>query len=278
MIENSEETKVAQPTKTGTKLVEVRLSALTRQEHMEVIEVPVDITRQELNDLVNQRYMTVDGGQFSSDPDYWERSSCYAFDSEQTDAKASLSAFRTAEGLLVERAEAEMPETNNSETPTWLLCKGGAFNSNECLRKLHDQLRTVQRMIRISNKALVGVIFGSVFESHPNLQSVKVVCSRSNNSYYVELVSAMDDEGLECAAQIQGFGEIDDDEGAIFYGIFGDEVVTAERSRIAEVLLACGPEGEIDGAVLYDLLFPVNTEQTPVPAGDGGCVVVRNFS
>lgn len=278
MIKTSEETTVGHPTKTATKLVEVRLSALTRHEHMEVVEVPVDITPQELNSLVNQRYETVDGGEFWPDPEYWERDSCYAIDSEQTDAKASLLASRTAGGLLVKRAEAEMPAINNGESPTWLLSKGGAFNWNECLRKLHDQLRTVQKMIRVSNKALVGVIFGSVFESYPNLQHMKVVCSRSLNRYYVELVSAIDDEGLECAAQIDGFGEIDDDEGEVLYGFFGVQVVTVERSRIAEVLLAFGPEDEIDGALLYDLLFPVNTEQTPVPVGDGGCVAVRRFT
>lgn len=87
--------------KTATKLVEVRLSALTRQEYMEVVEVPVDITLIELNNLVQKRYQAVDGGKFTSDPEYWEQSTCEAVDSDMPTAKASLVASRTAEGSFV---------------------------------------------------------------------------------------------------------------------------------------------------------------------------------
>lgn len=76
--------------KYSTKLVEVRLSALTRVEYMEVVEVPADITPRQLNDLVNKRYEAVDGGEFVSDPDFWERGTCYAVDSDMPEATPSL--------------------------------------------------------------------------------------------------------------------------------------------------------------------------------------------
>lgn len=49
--------------KPATRLVEIRLSALTRVEYTEVMEVPANISDDELNDLVNCRYRDVDGGE-----------------------------------------------------------------------------------------------------------------------------------------------------------------------------------------------------------------------
>lgn len=58
-----------------TKLVRIKLSALTRVEYSEVIEVPIDMSDDELQDLADRRYDEVDGGDFYSDPDYWEKGS-----------------------------------------------------------------------------------------------------------------------------------------------------------------------------------------------------------
>lgn len=93
--------------KPGTKLVEVRLSALTRTEYTEVVEVPANITQDELNELVNERYRQVDGGDFATDPEFWERGTCYAVDSDMPGATPSMMAFRTEHGLHVERADAD---------------------------------------------------------------------------------------------------------------------------------------------------------------------------
>lgn len=90
----------------ATKLVEVRLSALTRVEYMEVVEVPANITQAELDDLVNARYRQVDGGEFTSDPEYWERGTCEAVDSDMPDETPTMMAFRTEHGLHIERADA----------------------------------------------------------------------------------------------------------------------------------------------------------------------------
>lgn len=84
-----------------TKLVEVRLSALTRVEYMEVVEVPVDITADQLNELVNRRYDKVDGGEYVNDPEYWERGSCYAVDSDMPEAEPTLKVVIDADGLDV---------------------------------------------------------------------------------------------------------------------------------------------------------------------------------
>lgn len=102
----------------ATKLVEVRLSALTRVEYMEVVEVPVNITQEELDDLVNTRYRQVDGGEFTSVPEYWERGTCEAVETDMPNAVPSMMAFRTAHGLHIERADADAEaQTANQENP-----------------------------------------------------------------------------------------------------------------------------------------------------------------
>jgi len=62
----------AQEQKQETKLVLVTLAALTRVEHTEVIEVPSDISEEELEALVEHRDDQVDGGDYRDDPCYWE--------------------------------------------------------------------------------------------------------------------------------------------------------------------------------------------------------------
>ena len=56
-----------------TKLVAISLVAYTRCDYREVIEVPADFTSEQLDQLVNQRYRDVDGGDYVDDPHYWER-------------------------------------------------------------------------------------------------------------------------------------------------------------------------------------------------------------
>lgn len=85
----------------ATKLVEVRLSALTRVEYMEVVEVPVDMTASQINELVNRRYEKIDGGEYINDPEYWERGTCYTVDTDMPGVEPSLRAVIGADGLDV---------------------------------------------------------------------------------------------------------------------------------------------------------------------------------
>lgn len=94
----------------ATKLVEVRLSALTRVEYMEVVEVPANITQAELDDLLNTRDRQVDGGEFTSDPECWERGTCEAVVSDMPNATPSVMVFRTEHGLHIERADSAAQE------------------------------------------------------------------------------------------------------------------------------------------------------------------------
>lgn len=108
-----------------TNLVEVRLSALTRVEYMEIVEVPVNITHAELDDLVNARYRQVDGGEFASDPEYWERGTCEAVVTDMPNAAPSMMAFRTALGLHIERVDAAV-QAVESPGPTPRLAEEAA--------------------------------------------------------------------------------------------------------------------------------------------------------
>lgn len=86
----------------ATKKVRIRLSALTRLEYSEVLEVPSTITDAELQDLVEDRYDTVDGGDYYPDPDYWRRGNdCYW---EPADAGATVTGIVTMadDGFTVE--------------------------------------------------------------------------------------------------------------------------------------------------------------------------------
>jgi hypothetical protein len=59
-----------------TKKITIKLAALMRVEYMEIIEVPIDITDEQLEQLVDQRYDEVDGGEYTDDPEYWEQGNC----------------------------------------------------------------------------------------------------------------------------------------------------------------------------------------------------------
>ncbi|CAN7583263.1 hypothetical protein [Acidovorax delafieldii] len=84
---------------------------------MEVVEVPANITQAELDDLVNTRYRQVDGGEFTSDPEYWERGTCEAVVTDMPKATPTMMAFRTEHGLHVERSDAA-DQTVDSSGPT----------------------------------------------------------------------------------------------------------------------------------------------------------------
>ncbi len=74
---------------------------------MEVVEVSVNITKVELDQLVNERYQRVDGGDYNLDPEFWRRDTCCAVDSTMPGATPCMMAFMTEHGLHVERADAD---------------------------------------------------------------------------------------------------------------------------------------------------------------------------
>lgn len=65
-----------------TKKVRITLAALTRVEYSEVLEVPANMSDRELQSLVEHRYDNVDGGKYSDDAEYWERSQSCGFEAE----------------------------------------------------------------------------------------------------------------------------------------------------------------------------------------------------
>lgn len=66
----------------NTKIVRITLAALTRVEYSEIVEVPVNMTDEELDALVDMRYDQVDGGEYTDDSEYWERSDSCGFEQE----------------------------------------------------------------------------------------------------------------------------------------------------------------------------------------------------
>jgi hypothetical protein len=94
-----------------TKRIRINLAALTRVEYSEVLEVPSDMTPGELDDLVEQRYQDVDGGEFWDDTEYWERGEC-AWEKVQADDTGQRPAFRVsrdAGGFQVEHLPGDTP-------------------------------------------------------------------------------------------------------------------------------------------------------------------------
>lgn len=89
----------------ATKPMRIKLSACTRVEYNEVIEVPADISQQELQTLLDMRYDQVDGGDYTDDHEYWKRGDCEAVDVEDEDPVPTMAAYRTDKGLWIERAD-----------------------------------------------------------------------------------------------------------------------------------------------------------------------------
>lgn len=79
---------------TNVKKVLVTLAALTRVEYSEVVEVPADMTEAELDRLVQQRYAVVDGGSYTPDPEYWQRSDLCRHEPEEADSVADCALTR----------------------------------------------------------------------------------------------------------------------------------------------------------------------------------------
>lgn len=52
-----------------TKKVQITLAALTRVEFTQILEVPWNITKAQLMDLVHQRHEDVDGNDYRDDPE-----------------------------------------------------------------------------------------------------------------------------------------------------------------------------------------------------------------
>lgn len=57
--------------------IRVHLSALTRMELTEIIEVPDGTPDYELDHLVRDRWDEAESEDFVEDVEYWERGSCY---------------------------------------------------------------------------------------------------------------------------------------------------------------------------------------------------------
>lgn len=91
----------------ATKPMRIKLSARTRVEYNEVIQVPADISQQELQTLLDMRYDQVDGGDYTDDQEYWERGDCEAVDVEDEDPAPMMAAYRTDKGLWIERASSK---------------------------------------------------------------------------------------------------------------------------------------------------------------------------
>lgn len=83
-----------------TKQVWIRLTALTRVEYTELAEVPADLTAEELQALVDQRYETVSGDEFKDDPRYFVRSRCHTLDAKYPRHPPTLKVTRAADGTL----------------------------------------------------------------------------------------------------------------------------------------------------------------------------------
>jgi|LNFM01.1.fsa_nt_gb hypothetical protein len=150
----------------ATKLVEVRLSAITRVEYMEVVEVPANITQAELDDLVNARYRQVDGGEFTSDPEYWERGTCEAVLTDLPNAVPSMMAFRTAHGLHIERADAaaQTEESSGATVPKSIEPSPPLASGHTAYEATEEVVENVLR----SNSLTVANTDGKSFESMAN--------------------------------------------------------------------------------------------------------------
>lgn len=73
-----------------TKNVRINLSAFTLVQYTEVIQVPEDISDDDLKTLADRRYEEVDGGEYVDATDYWEKGTVECV-SAQLEDTASLS-------------------------------------------------------------------------------------------------------------------------------------------------------------------------------------------
>ena len=59
------------------KKIRIILNVRTQSEYTEVIEIPEDTPLHEINELVDQRFRDVDGGEYHDDECYWEKGECW---------------------------------------------------------------------------------------------------------------------------------------------------------------------------------------------------------
>lgn len=85
-------------TAANTKKVRIELSALTRVEYTEVLEVPADMTDEELDALVDQRYNEIDDSEYFDDPHFWERGDSYGHSAESNDVTTDRIIKRAEDG------------------------------------------------------------------------------------------------------------------------------------------------------------------------------------
>lgn len=69
----------------GTKKVRINLSAFMRVEYSEVVEVPENMTEDELKTLAEVRYDAIDGGYYAHDSEYWVKGTVEAVAAQEGD-------------------------------------------------------------------------------------------------------------------------------------------------------------------------------------------------
>lgn len=91
----------------GTKLVEVHLTAFTKVQYVEIVEVPSDLTPTELDDLASARYSQVDAGDFRLDPEFCVKVRCLVSDVDPEKGESpTMMVWRAEHGLQIEPADA----------------------------------------------------------------------------------------------------------------------------------------------------------------------------
>ncbi len=141
-----------------TRRVAIRLAALTRVEYYEVLEVPADLSDDELNNLVNLRYGTIDGSEFIDDPEFWERSNSCGWEPADAGSLAIGRVSRTPQGRLVveEFSAAVPPEARPAKAPAAAAWPAPAETAQSTgnLREQRDALLRVYRSMQARLKVL----------------------------------------------------------------------------------------------------------------------------
>ena len=91
-----------------TRKIIVYLAALTRREWSEVVEVPVDLTGPDLEQLVDDFYNLIDSGDYGEDYEFWEQGTCCAEEITDLRVQAEPPKYkvrRSNKGLIITRAE-----------------------------------------------------------------------------------------------------------------------------------------------------------------------------
>lgn len=85
--------------KQPTKLVRINLSALTRVEYCEVVEVPASFSEGDIQEVIDTCYKQVDGGAYVDDVEFWEKGECWSEEACEGEG-AQVIASRTDTGEL----------------------------------------------------------------------------------------------------------------------------------------------------------------------------------